>query len=217
MLVKGDPPRRDAMCPRCFSLERHRLLWLFLTGEAGGPDRLAIPQRVLHMAPEPALRARLRGRKGWDYRTADRAAGRADEAFDLTAIPHPDDRFDLILCCHVLEHVEDDRAALRELHRVTAPGGSLLVQVPLGEGPTQEDARIDTPELRRRFFGQADHLRLYGLDLAERMRRAGYEVAVERPFDAVPEPQRSRCRLAPDGEAGEPVFVARKPPRVAGS
>ncbi len=212
MLTKGDPPRANAMCPRCLSLERHRLLWLYFSGQAGEtPFDANKPLRVLHMAPEPALEARFRAMRHWDYRTADRAPGRADEAFDLTSIPHGDNRFDLIVCCHVLEHVLDDRQALRELWRVTAPGGKLLLQVPLGEGPTREDPSVADPRERRRLFGQEDHVRLYGLDLVDRLRIAGFIASIQRPWEALALPLREHYRLAPDGEVGEPVFVALKP------
>ncbi len=210
LLPKGDPVRQNAMCPACGSLERHRLLWLFLSQERAGAELLHGKKRLLHIAPEPALAQRLRALPGCEYLSADRESGRADQAFDLTNIPFGENRFDFILCCHVLEHIPEDVKALREMHRILAPGGVLVVQVPLGNGPTQEDATVIDPGERCRRFGQEDHVRLYGLDLVDRMQGVGFSVTLEKPYSQISKEQCQSMRLAPDGEEGEPVFVARK-------
>jgi hypothetical protein len=107
----GRPPRRDARCPVCGAAERHRLVWLYLERKtdlfAGKHGR-----RILHVAPEPCLETRLRERLGADYVTAD-LFNPAMLRVDITAIDQPDGRFDVIYCGHVLEHVSDDKKAMR--------------------------------------------------------------------------------------------------------
>jgi SAM-dependent methyltransferase len=193
------------MCPRCLSLERHRLLWLFLTREL----RLGqSPAVVLHFAPEPALRARLAALPALRYATADIRPGPAHLAADLEALPFPSGSCDLILCSHVLEHVPRDDKALRELFRVLRPGGLALLQVPLRLGATDEDPSVLDPGERRRRFGQEDHVRLYGEDFAARAEAAGFRVRREDYLAALDPAEAERCRVS-SGET-EPLFLARK-------
>ena len=157
----------DRLCPRCGSRDRHRALWLYLRDRmriAAGP-RL----RLLHFAPENALERRIRPLT--DYVTADLEPGAAMHEADITRLPFEDDSFDAVLCIHVLEHVDDDRAAVAELRRVLRPGGWAIVMVPvdLGRAATHEDPSITDPAARRREFWQEDHVRLYGRDLADRL------------------------------------------------
>ena len=112
-------PRADALCPSCLSLERHRLLWLYLTRET---DLLRRPQRILHIAPEVCLMKRLRHRAA-DYTTADLESPLAELHFDVLRIPLPDASYDVLICNHLLEHVADDRRALGEFYRILRPGG----------------------------------------------------------------------------------------------
>jgi SAM-dependent methyltransferase len=162
-------------CPGCGSLARHRFLWLHLTSAGlldGAPS-------VLHLAPEAVVAQGLRDAAG-QYVSADLEPGRADVAADLTALPFGDESFDLIVCSHVLEHVPDDRAAMRELHRVLRPGGVALVQTPVNyeQTGTYEDPGVLDPSERQRHFSQFDHVRVYGPDLRERLEAAGFTVAV---------------------------------------
>jgi SAM-dependent methyltransferase len=173
-----DPRRGYRVCPRCGSQERHRLLALYL------PARTPLgrePVRLLHWAPEPALARMLRRTPGVDYVSADLRPGVAMETWDITAVPAPDESFDAVICSHVLEHVEDDRAALTETLRVLRPGGWAIVLVPidLERATTLEDPAIVDPAERERVYWQADHVRLYGADLPERLRAAGFEVTVD--------------------------------------
>src|SRR5262249_7408651 len=157
-------PGRDPnnpICPRCGAQARHRALWLYLDQRTDLFEGKGL--KVLHFAPERALRRRLAAAPGIHYVSADLDAPEAMEHFDITDIPHPDGSFDVILCIHVLEHVEDDRKAMRELRRILARDGFAIVLVPLdlSRGETYEDPTITDPTERERAFWQADHLRLY--------------------------------------------------------
>ena len=159
-----------SQCPRCGSLQRHRHLWLYLEREAD------VRGSLLHLAPEPGVARALRRRSGVEYLSGDLAPGAAMRVLDLERLGLPDASFDWILCSHVLEHVGDDRAAMRELHRVLRPAGTLLVQVPTNGPATDEDPSIVDPEVRRARFGQRDHVRIYGEDVHDRLRAAGFAV-----------------------------------------
>jgi SAM-dependent methyltransferase len=174
-----DPAGYDLFCPRCGSRARHRALWLALE-RAGVTARRGL--RILHMAPEHGLEARLRALPDARYLSADLAHPRAMEHFDLQDIPHADGSFDHILCSHVLEHVADDARALSELHRVTAPVGELLVMVPFDgtREATLEDPAVVGAAARRATYWGADHVRLYGNDLADRLAAPGFAVETDR-------------------------------------
>jgi SAM-dependent methyltransferase len=177
-LPSGRPVRPDAACPRCGALERHRLLWLYL---AERTDLFTAPARVLYMAPEVQLQARLRGLPRLSYLSGDLDSPLAMTRMDLLALPCRDECFDAVICSHVLEHVADARRALAEIHRVLAPGGWSIVQSPLdpGRATTLEDPSVTTPEERERVFGQRDHVRIFGRDYESLLARAGFEVHVD--------------------------------------
>lgn len=161
-------------CPRCGSSTRQKLMWLALEQD-GRAFKGACT--LLHLAPEPGLRARLRAVAGLGYMTADLSAPEADVHTDITHLVFGDARFDLVLCSHVLEHVADDGAAMGELYRVLRPGGTAFIQVPYNrEGPTDEDATVTDPKERERRFGQFDHVRVYGTDFEQRLSAVGFRV-----------------------------------------
>jgi SAM-dependent methyltransferase len=166
----GHPPRYDAECPNCTSLERHRLLFLAMQGETV----LSPTAEVLHFAPEQALTRFVKPRVS-KYLTADLERGLGDLALNLEKIALPDGSFDVVIANHVLEHV-NDQTALRELRRILRPGGVLVITVPLIEGwdQTYEDDRIKTPQDRDLHFGQWDHVRYYGRDFRNRLNAAGF-------------------------------------------
>jgi hypothetical protein len=180
-------------CYRCDSYARHRLVWLYLTRET---DLLSAPLRLLHLAPsDPMYAERLRALPNLDYVSADLEDPAAMEHWDITAIPHPDASFDAILCSHVLEHVRDDRRAMAELHRILRPGGWALIQSPVDSArETTYEEPVDDPAA---VFGQADHVRFYGRDYPDRLRAAGFEVAVERYVERLSPAERERYGLDP--------------------
>jgi SAM-dependent methyltransferase len=167
-------PRPGARCPRCGSLERHRLLWLFLSSR---PQLLAGARRLLHIAPEPTMAALFKSVPGVHYISADLMAD-TNVRLDITALPFADGTLDAVVCNHVLEHVPDDRAAMRELRRVLSPRGWAILQSPLDRrrAATFEDFSIQDPAERERVFGQHDHVRIYGRDYFDRLTRAGFHV-----------------------------------------
>ncbi len=173
----GTPERKNAACPRCYAVERHRLLLLYLKNRTG---IFTQPMRVLHFAPERSLGSLLANQKNLHYVSTDYAQA-ADVQMDITRLAIPTGTFDAILCSHVLEHIPDDGAAMRELYRVLRPGGWAILQVPLdtNRAVTYEDFSITSPELRRQHFGQEDHVRWYGRDYQQRLRSAGFEVTAD--------------------------------------
>jgi SAM-dependent methyltransferase len=196
---KDDRNRPNALCWRCGSHERHRAQWLLLERRT---ELLAGARSMLHFAPEWALQRRLEEIKGLRYVTADLAQPGVDLALDVTAIELPDASFDAILCSHVLEHVDDDRAAMAELRRITAPGGWCAVMVPLdlGRERTYEDPSITAPDDRKRAFWQHDHVRLYAADIGERLRDAGFgsaSSASARGRSSAPRRSRAAASLRP--------------------
>jgi len=136
---------------------------------------------VLHFAPEACLRARIGPMLGDRYVSTDLRRTDVTTQQDITKMTFENDEFSTVICSHVLEHIPDDRQALAELARILRPGGFLIVQVPLNlESPTDEDPTVVSPEERKRRWGEPDHLRMYGLDVADRIRAAGFDVEVLR-------------------------------------
>jgi SAM-dependent methyltransferase len=170
--------RPNARCPACGARDRNRHLWLYLANKTSLlSDRL----RVLHFAPERILERKLKEQPNLDYVTTDLDRPRAMVKADITDLPFPDASFDLILCSHVLEHVVEDRRAMRELYRVLRAEGWAIVLVPIdfGRAETLEDPTVVAPAERERLFGQADHVRIYGRDFKQRLEEAGFSVRVE--------------------------------------
>lgn len=198
--VFGHPPRYDARCAGCGSLERHRLIALFALRE----DFFAPLHVVLHFAPEVQLTPLIKSLSP-TYETADRSERRPMTHFiDIEDTGLPSDRYDRIICNHVLEHV-DDRRALPELFRIMKPGGKAILTTPIVEGwaNTYENPAITTPADRLLHFGQADHVRIYGRDFRDRIRSAGFTLS---EYTAV-EPDVLTYGLT----RGETLFIATKP------
>jgi len=170
--------RENALCPNCLALERHRLLWLYLQERT---NFLKEPKRVLHIAPEYCFLNRFKTFRNLDYTTGDLVSPLADVHFDVTDIPFPDNQYDLVICNHVLEHVERDDLAMSEILRILKPGGRAILQVPqdIHNPDTLEDPSIQSPRDRERYYHQSDHVRLYGLDYEDRLREAGFNVKLD--------------------------------------
>jgi len=166
-------PRPNALCPHCQSLERHRLIWLYLKEKT---NFFSTPLSVLHIAPEACFMQRFEAQHGEGYVTADLESPLAKVKMDIHEMPFEDNRFDVVLCNHVLEHVADDIKAMEEIHRVLKPGGWALMQVPFFSpvpDTTFEDNTITDPKERERLFGQDDHVRKFGKDYPDRINQAG--------------------------------------------
>ncbi len=166
--------RPRAICWGCGAHERHRVFALLL-GERPG---LVGGREVLHFAAEWCLERRVRSLGPGRYVTADLEPGAAELTLDLQRLALPDGAFDTAICSHVLEHVPDDAAAMRELRRILRPGGTALVMVPtdLGRTATYEDPALVSPAAREAAFWQHDHVRLYARDVGERLAAAGFDV-----------------------------------------
>ncbi len=204
---KADWNRPDALCWRCGAHERHRLQWLLLQRR---PELLAGRRALLHFAPEFCIRERLReatARNSTRYVTGDLDPSGVDLALDITRLALADGAFDAVICSHVLEHVPDDARALRELRRVTAPGGWCLLMFPLDvdRAETYEDPAVQTAEERLVAYGQDDHVRFYAPDVVGRIEGAGFSVEVIRPLEAFGAGIARRAGLA----LGDWIFVCR--------
>jgi SAM-dependent methyltransferase len=174
----GPASQPNEQCPRCLSLKRHRLLWFYLKDKTNFFDDNF---KVLHMAPEYCFYQRFSKQKNLDYISADIQSPLAQVKMDITNIVYEDNFFDVILCNHVLEHIPDDGKAMKELWRVLKPGGWAIMQVPIdiNRQQTYENPSIESPEERKRLFGQEDHVRWYGLDYKDRLELAGFAVKVD--------------------------------------
>lgn len=170
--------RNNVLAPGTLSLERHRLLWLYLKNET---DFFTAPHKVLHFAPEQAFYKRFRKQANLDYTTTDLNSPLADVKADICNLPFKDNEYDFILCNHVLEHIPDDTKAMQELYRILKPGGTAILQIPqdLKRENTFEDNSITDPKERQRIFGQYDHVRVYGRDYFDKLRSIGFRVVEE--------------------------------------
>lgn len=188
--------RENVLSPGTLSLERHRLLWLYLQNET---DFFSAPKKVLHFAPEQAFYKRFRNQKNLDYTTTDLLSPLADVKADICNLPFLDNMFDVILCNHVLEHIPNDTKAMQELYRVLKPGGMGIFQIPqdLSREKTFEDNSITDKKERAKIFGQYDHVRIYGRDYFDKLRSIGFEVIEEDYTKKLPEDLVEKYCLAP--------------------
>ena len=177
-LPAGPKQRANARCPECGSVERHRLIWLYLRERTDLFD--GRHRRLLHVAPERRLARLFRQAENLSYVSIDLKSHRAMAHMDLTRMAAQSDCFDVIFCSHVLEHIPDDRLAMRELRRVLRPDGFAILQVPIKGEVTLEDPGVTSPEERFRLYGQDSHVRRYGRDYPERLRQAGFRVRLDR-------------------------------------
>ena len=168
-------PRENAIAPDSLSLERHRLMWLFLKNKTNFfTDKL----KFLHIAPEYCFIKIFKGMKNLDYLTADLISPWADVKMDVHDIPFELNTFDVVICNHVLEHVDDADKVMKEFYRVMKPGGWGIFQVPIdyNNSVTIEDRSVTDPRERERLYWQSDHLRLFGRDYGDKLTAAGFKV-----------------------------------------
>ena len=169
--------RENALSPGTLSLERHRQMWLYLQNET---DFFTKNYKVLHIAPEQEFLRRFKKMKNLDYTSADLYSPIVDVKADILDLPFGNESFDIIFCNHVLEHIEDDQKAMTELYRVMRKDGWGIFQVPMKNSleKTYEDFSIKDAKERQKHFGQYDHVRWYGMDYFDRLKKAGFEVDI---------------------------------------
>ena len=173
--------RPGAQCPRCGALERHRTLWLFFENRSlfDKPD-----MKLLHFAPEAAFLNQFKTLKNVDYWPVDLNPNMPGvrKAVDITDIPFEDESMDVIICNHVMEHIPDENRALSEMYRVLKRDGVAVINAPVDQAreTTFENPEYNTPELRLKYFGQHDHVRIYGRDYGERLAKV-FKVEVLEP------------------------------------
>ncbi|TYA53205.1 class I SAM-dependent methyltransferase [Formosa maritima] len=167
--------RNNVLSPSTLSLERHRLLWLYLKNET---NFFSENLKVLHFAPEQCFLKRFKSLKNLEYTTTDLESPIADVKANICNLPFEDNSYDVILCNHVLEHIPNDTKAMQELFRILKPGGFGVFQIPqdLSRETTFEDNSITDRKERAKIFGQYDHVRIYGLDYFDKLRNIGFKV-----------------------------------------
>lgn len=198
--VMPEKPAPCQVCPRCRSLERHRLAFYLLQGKLGTRNT------TFHVAPEKIIENWLRS-ISVDYLSID-IGSRAMRKMDLTNLELEDSSFNLIWCSHVLEHIPDDTKAMLEMLRVLRSGGTAIIQVPIYGDKTYEDFTITTPDGRLKHFKQEDHVRLYGLDIVDRLQSVGFDVNI---LNISTIPARDIERHGLDYPSTREIFICRKP------
>ena len=204
-LPYGVHPRPNALCPKCLSLERHRLMWLYLNRKT---HFFKSEYRLLHVAPEQVFYKLFRNQKNLNYLTIDLESPLADIKMNLEEMTFDNEEFDVIFCNHVLEHVNNDAKALSEIYRVLRKGGFAILQscIDYNREKTYEDPAITDPKDREREFWQKDHLRLYGMDYGSRLKSAGFEVEESHFIDEFTPEEIDRYKLTSE----EIIFIGRK-------
>jgi len=197
--------QRHGSCPYCRSETRHRITCLYLQDQHSDAQ---LPIRLLYFAPHWGLERWFRKQAHtFSCTTTDLSAPNVDVHADITNLPFKSQSFDLVVCCHVLEHIPNDEKAISELFRVLHNDGTALIQVPCNYSAeyTDEDLSITDPHEREKRFGQFDHVRLYGQDIVKRLKLPGFKVEIFRPTRNYTEPENKRLGLWDDA-----IFVCRK-------
>ena len=205
-LPGGVITRFNAQCPRCGSLERHRLLWLYLQSKT---DFFSSSLSVLDVAPSYFQQQQFKSQTNLNYISVDLTAPWVMMKIDLAFIPFPNDYFDCVICYHVLEHIPNDRQAMREIFRTLKPGGWAILQSPIDQTRTTtfEDPKAVTPKDRLRLFGQNDHFRIYGQDYSKRLEEVGFQVKIDSFVQNFPEDDINKYGILRE----EILFVCFKP------
>lgn len=204
--LKLDPTFLER-CSRCGSLGRHRLIWLYLKERT---NFFSAKLKVLHFAPEACFESRFKKMRNLDYTTADVEGGHVPgkEVIDATAIPKPDNLYDVVICIHVLQHVEDDAKALREIFRVLKPGGWAILNSRMDpmSATTREISNADLSKDQRDVMHADALYRVYGQDFKLRLERAGFAVTVDHYLASLNRKTVERCFLYTVGE----VYLCQK-------
>lgn len=170
----------DLLCPNCGSLSRDRRLYLLLKN-----NFLLQDTKVLDFSPSRCLSRKLKKNQDIEYISTDLSGNfNADYRYDITNIAINSETIDLIICYHVLEHIEDDLKAMKELFRILKPSGKAIIQTPFKEGEIYENTTIKSPKDRLKHFGQDDHVRIYSVNgLKERLESIGFIVQINNYFE----------------------------------
>ncbi|NQV01262.1 MAG: class I SAM-dependent methyltransferase [Bacteroidia bacterium] len=210
MKIIGGGYRDNLLCPRCFSVDRDRLLYLFLKEKT---NLFSAPLKILHVAPEGCIRSLLMSLPNIEYCSGVKYYegyyyDREINLMDVTALPFESESFDVVLCNHVLEHIDNDLKALEEIRRILKPGGWAILQVPISMKleETFYDPSINTPEEREKVYGQFDHVRIYGQDYPRFLERQEFIVKQYSPVDDSHQEEIKKYALNPD----EILYVAYK-------
>jgi predicted SAM-dependent methyltransferase len=202
--------RKNAKCPSCKSLERHRQLVLII-------ESLSILKEeslLLHFAPEPCLLTYFKNKLGTNYKTSHyNEKSKSDYIFDIRNIEMPDKSFNFIVCSHVLEHIDEDIKAMKELYRILKPNGIAFIQVPIWPSeshPTYENPQIIDKRDRIINFGQFDHVRIYGLDVIDRLESVGFKVEVVDLCQSLENTKVEKYALTNDSKVRDLTFICRK-------
>ena len=180
-IAGGVKYRKNAMCPNCNSLERHRFLSFFINHKLNIKEKNI---KLLHFAPEKSFYDIFENLENIEYYTGDiEKSYYVKEIIDIQNIQYPDNFFNLIICNHVLEHVPDDKKAMKELYRIIQPvsednGVIIMVPIDFNSQTTLEKEEYNTPELREKYYGQHDHVRMYGMDFQDKLEEVGFNVEV---------------------------------------
>jgi SAM-dependent methyltransferase len=204
-LPYGNKGSENRLCPNCLTLERHRLLWLYFNNKT---NIFTSDIKMLHIAPEQPFINRFRNSKNINYLTADLVSPLADVKTDIRNMVFENDIFDVVICNHVLEHIDDDNKAMKEILRVLKNGGYAILQVPIDYSinRTYEDFTISSPKEREIHFGQYDHVRVYGKDYSERLRNAGFDVLEDKYIESFSSQEIEKYRL----DKNEIIYLCKK-------
>ncbi len=202
----GNQGLPNRLCPNCLSLERHRLLWLFLNEKT---DFFSASASVLHIAPEQPFLKRFKKLKNLKYITADLVSPIADVKTDIRDMVFENNKFDWVICNHVMEHIDEEQKALKEILRVLKPEGRAILQVPIdyNRAATYENPDITSPAEREKHFGQYDHVRQYGLDYDKRLKKAGFITKTDHFIEIISPEMQEKYRL----DKQELIYMCQKP------
>lgn len=214
-LPAGVLERNDVKCPICRSRERYRLLTLFLENET---NFFTKGGSVLEIGPAKGFSARCKQYKNIKYVSVDLSSELADKKMDITHLEFDDNSFDYIICYHVLEHIKDDKKAIREMVRVLKSEGMCLIAGPvdINRNKTYEnDSKELTDNERESIFGQHDHVRIYGKDFVKRLEKGGFSVEVLNYVNRFTPEEREKYGLKDNYnlllfETNDDIYVCRK-------